>query len=147
MHYFCLHKTTDLNDIRMKLGKKIMLWELRALFVFIFGFLTISIGSASKMSDKIHLGGQWEYERSVPSRSFINVFLDNSNIMISNTSPNCDIIIDILDDKGGVVLQKKIIKEKTGNIVFSINSLPIGDYLLELRNPYGDYLYGFFCKR
>ncbi|MEG2583641.1 MAG: extracellular solute-binding protein, partial [Oscillospiraceae bacterium] len=53
-----------------------------------------------------------------PSRSFINVFLDNSNIMISNTSPNCDIIIDILYDKGGVVLQKKIIKEKTGKAGF-----------------------------
>lgn len=130
----------------MKMKKFVSLWKLRVLLAFVLSSLCLQVGFATESLTSIPLKGVWEkVNRSLNPIAPITASIENSILFISNSSPNRDITIDIVDENGMIVYTQKVPAINTANVVIPITELPSGNYKLELRSPFNDYLYGNFA--
>lgn len=120
--------------------------NLRGFFVFfVLGLLSLPIVAASETAYTINIQGTWKpFGKSIKPSFPITASTDSRILSIENTSPDCDIIITIINDNGEIVYQQEISAANTASICIPLNEFPAGEYTLELTNPAGNYLRGNF---
>lgn len=130
----------------MELRKFTPMMNLRLLTLFlVLAILFPPIVTASESAYVLDIQGQWKpATRSIKPSIPITASIDSRILSIENTSPDCDIIITIINESGEIVYEQKVPAINTANICIPISEFPTGEYTLELTNPSGNYLRGNF---
>lgn len=130
----------------MKLRKFTSVINLRVFIVFfVLGILSQPIVVASETAYVIDIQGKWYPSgKSIPSFLPITASIDSRILSIENASPDCNIIITIINDNGEIIYQQEVSASNTASICIPMDGFPTGKYTLELTNPSGNYLRGNF---
>lgn len=130
----------------MKLKKIMHMMNLRVFFLFWgLGILSLPIVAASEIAYSVDLNGKWKpIGKSIPSFLPITASIDSRILSIENASPDCNIIITIINDNGEIIYQQEVSAANTASICIPMDGFPTGEYTLELTNPSGNYLRGNF---
>lgn len=130
----------------MKLKKIMHMMNLRVFFLFWgLGILSLPIVAASEIAYSVDLNGKWKpIGKSIHSSLPITASIDSRILSIENTSPDCNIIITIINDNGEIIYQQEVSAANTASICIPMDGFPTGEYTLELTNPSGNYLRGNF---
>lgn len=117
-----------------KLVKK---WSVFTLWVVLL------VGFANQVkADPINLEGDWKNnERSISSEVPVTASFETSLLSIQSRHQNSDIKICI-SRNGASVYEKTIPVSETSLVAIDMSSWEEGEYVLELRNERGGYLYG-----
>lgn len=117
-----------------KLVKK---WSVFTLWVV----LLVGFANQAK-ADPINLEGDWKNnERSISSEVPVTASFETSLLSIQSRHQNSDIKICI-SRNGASVYEKTIPVSETSLVAIDMSSWEEGEYVLELRNERGGYLYG-----
>ncbi len=109
--------------------------------VFVFGGLILQDLSA-RTSQEVSLRGKWwEVRRSISPLIPISAFV-NDNILTIHSSTQCSDITICISKNGEVVYEEIVPASETECIMVDLNDFNSGSYLIELKNQWGDYLFG-----
>lgn len=124
--------------------EKILKKFARAMFVF-FVFSSLLLQSVSaKRSKNISFLGKWEEcARSISSSIPISAFVNDNVLSIHSSSQRSDIIICISKD-GKAIYEETIQALDTDYITIYLRDFDPGAYSIELKNQWGDCLWGDF---
>lgn len=112
-------------------------------------FLLILIGGltfqmeATTPSSKVKLEGDWkDIRRSVPFELPISAFVNGSVLTIQSCTANVDITV-VVSQNGVPVYEKTVPANQTSLVLIDMSVWEKREYVLELRNSWGGYLFGF----
>ena len=109
--------------------------------VFVFGGLILQDLSA-RTSQEVSLRGKWwEVRHSISPLIPISAFV-NDNILTIHSSTQCSDITICISKNGEVVYEEIVPASETECIMVDLNDFNSGSYLIELKNQWGDYLFG-----
>lgn len=116
----------------------------RAMFVF-FVFSSLLLQSVSAVRSKnVSFCGEWEEcVRSISSSIPITAFVNDNVLSIHSSSQRSDIIICISKD-GKAIYEETIQALDTDCITIDLRDSDPGVYSIELKNQWGDCLWGDF---
>lgn len=116
----------------------------RAIFVFfVFSSLLLQSVSAER-SNNIPFCGEWrECARSISSSVPISAFVNAGVLSIYSSTQRSDITICISKD-GKVLYEDMIPASKTDCVTIDLSDFEPGIYSVELKNQWGDCLWGKF---
>ena len=120
---------------------KSMSWMKRAMFALVFSMI-VSVSYAQKT---ISMGGTWNEGRKSSSIYTISAHYTNDLLLVQSSTLRSDIEVIVLLN-GTSVYVETVPAEQTAEIEIPITEWEAGTYTLELRNQWGDYLYGDFSK-
>lgn len=120
---------------------KSMSWMKRAMFALVFSMI-VSVSYAQKT---ISMGGTWNEGRKSSSIYTISAHYTNDLLLVQSSTLRSDIEVIVLLN-GTSVYVETVPAEQTAKIEIPITEWEAGTYTLELRNQWGDYLYGDFFK-
>lgn len=121
---------------------KLMSWMMRAMLALVFS-LIVSVGYSQT---PFKLNGHWlEGQRSVIPTCSVLAYYTNNLLLIQSSTLRSNIEITVLQN-GMTVYAETVPAEQTAEIEIPITEWEAGTYTLELRNQWGDYLYGDFSK-
>lgn len=130
------HKSMD-NSIR-RLGSFFSI-------LFITCLLSQSIWAKNDKKE-IPLHGEWkEGIRSVSSTIPVSVFINEGILSLHSSTQRSDITICI-SKEGEKVYEKTVSASMTDCVIIDLTGFGEGDYTVELRNQWGDYLWGELGK-
>lgn len=117
----------------------------RAIFVFfVFSSLLLQSVSAER-SNNIPFCGEWrECARSISSSVPISAFVNDGVLSIHSSTQRSDITICISED-GKTFYEKTVPALETDCIVIDLSGFDSGSYSIEMKNQWGDCLWGIFC--
>lgn len=111
------------------------------LFLFILGGLFFQDLSA-QTRQIVNLRGKWhEVHRSISSNIPISTFLNDGILSIQSSTRCSDITICISKD-GEVLYEETVPASETNCIIVDLSGFDKGSYSVELKNQWGDYLWG-----
>lgn len=115
-----------------------------AMFVyFVFSSLLLQSVSAGR-SKNIPFCGEWEEcARSISSSIPISAFVNDGVLFIHSSTQRSDITICISKD-GKVLYEDMIPASKTDCVTIDLSDFEPGTYSVELKNQWGDCLWGKF---
>lgn len=123
----------------MQKTKRILSWKLCLLFVF--GSILLQNVSADTRRS-ISLRGRWsEAHRSTISSIPITVNINDGVLSIHSSTQRSDITICI-SKEGEVLYEEMVPASETGCIMIDLGDFDPGVYSIELKNQWGDYLWG-----
>ena len=116
-----------------------------AMFVyFVFSSLLLQSVSAGKSKD-ISFFGKWEEgARSISSSIPISAFVNDGVLSIHSSTQRSDITLCISED-GKTFYEKTVPALETDCIVIDLSGFDSGSYSIEMKNQWGDCLWGIFC--
>ena len=130
----------------MKKNKLIVTWVTRVIVTFVLSMSMGFLGHADEPETKIILGGQWdEGSRSISLSIPVTAYITPSHLFIQSESLRSDITVTVLKD-GETIYEQTVPAVQTANFGISVTDWEKGTYTLELRNQWGDYLYGDFVR-
>ena len=103
------------------------------------------IVSVSYAQKTISMGGTWNEGRKSSSIYTISAHYTNDLLLVQSSTLRSDIEVIVLLN-GTSVYVETVPAEQTAKIEIPITEWEAGTYTLELRNQWGDYLYGDFFK-
>lgn len=120
--------------------RRMLSWIICLFFVF-SGLL---LQSATASSSSIPLCGTWkEVARSIYSSIPISAFINDGVLSIHSNTQRSDIIICISKD-GKAIYEETIQASDTDCITIDLRNFDPGAYSIELKNQWGDCLWGDF---
>lgn len=123
-------------------NKRLFSWAMCLLFVF-SGLLLQDVSANTR--ENILLYGSWEeYARSVSPTIPISAFVSEGVLTIYSRTQRSDITICISKD-GELLYEKKIPALNTDYMKIEMDDFDSGIYTVELKNQWGDCLWGEFC--
>ncbi|MCD7901338.1 MAG: DUF3244 domain-containing protein [Bacteroides sp.] len=129
-------------------------------FLFNVGILNTSAISSLNFLEIVHIStflgttdeeiileededGKWLYRRSL-IQNLPKAFLHSSYLSIYDLPLNTTVRITIKNNNGGILYEQEVLKTTTFPFEILLDHFSDGNYILELRNPLGGYLYGYF---
>ena len=136
----------------MKLKQRLTLFNSRFLLMFVLGLFSIQLTQALppiKDDDEIKdigmEGGWGGPDRSINPTLPITAFIQGDLLTILNAGQSCGMTIQVSNEQGTVVLSREVASSESGCITLSVDHLPAaGNYLLEISNSFGGYVFGSF---
>lgn len=123
-------------------NKRLFSWAMCLLFVF-SGLLLQDVSANTR--ENILLYGSWEeYARSVSPTIPISAFVSEGVLTIYSRTQRSDITICISKD-GELLYEEKIPALNTDYMKIEMDDFDSGIYTVELKNQWGDCLWGEFC--
>lgn len=120
-------------------NKLVKRWSVFTLWVV----LLVGFANQAK-ADPIDLRGEWkDNKRSISSEVPVTASFETSLLSIQSRHQSSDIKICI-SRNGASVYEKTIPASETSLVAIDMSSWEEGEYVLELRNERGGYLYGRF---
>ena len=124
-----------------KILKKLT-WAMCVFFVF-NGLLLQSVSATARNS--IPFYGRWnEVDRSISSSIPISAFVNDNVLSIHSSTQRSDITICISKD-GKTFYEKTVLALETDCIMIDLSDFDPDIYSIELKNQWGDCLWGKFC--
>lgn len=116
-----------------------------AMFVFfVFSSLLLQSVSAER-SKNVSFFGTWkECARSISSSIPISASVNDGVLSIHSSTQRSDITICISED-GKTFYEKTVPALETDCIVIDLSGFDSGSYSIEMKNQWGDCLWGKFC--
>lgn len=130
----------------MKAESKLITWIVKVMILLVVGVSTDTMMYAGESSNEIPLVGEWgEDIRSISPTVPISAYINGNILLIQSSTLRSDITVTIINN--GIEIYKQAVPAaQTANIGIPINELESGVYTLELRNQWGEFLYGDFVK-
>lgn len=120
-------------------AQKKLAWVMCTLFVF-SSLLLQSVSAEGNRS--IPICGNWkEGARSISSSIPISAFVNDGVLSIHSSTQRSDITICI-SKEGEVLYEEMVPASETGCIMIDLGDFDPGVYSIELKNQWGDYLWG-----
>ena len=113
------------------------------LLIFILRGLTFQDLSAQTRQRLIFMGKWPEVHRSISSNIPISAFLNHDALFIQSSTQHSNITIYILKDDE-VLYEETVPASETDCIIVDLSGFDKGSYFVELKNQWGDYLWGEF---
>lgn len=111
------------------------------LLICILGGLTFQDLSA-QTRQRINLRGKWpEVDRSISSNIPVSAFLNDDVLFIQSSTQRSNITIYISKD-GKVLYEETVLASETDCIIIDLSGFEKGSYSVELKNQWGDCLWG-----
>lgn len=111
------------------------------LLIFILGGLTFQDLSAQTKQRLIFRGKWSEVHRSISSNIPISAFLNGNILSLQSSTQRSDITICISKD-GKVLYEETVPASETDCIIIDLSGFDKGSYSVELKNQWGDCLWG-----
>lgn len=124
--------------------EKILKRLVGTLYVFlVFSSLLLQNVSAGG-NGRVPLFGKWEeIQRSASSTIPITAFINDDVLSIHSSTQRSDITICI-SKEGEVLYEEMVPASETGGIMIDLEDFDSGEYSIELKNRWGDCLWGEF---
>lgn len=108
-------------------------------------FILLLIAGNNTHADNVPLKGYWKDTRSISQEVPISADFTDGILTILNPAMSSDITVTIVKE-GNNIYTNSISAADSAETHISVDTLPSGTYVLEIRNHRGGYLYGIFTK-